>query len=420
MPSDPSSGTKHTAIHFGAGNIGRGFIGPLLVKANFHVVFADVNTQLIDKINEQASYEVHYLEPRKPKPDHIENFSGVVSGSDQLERDISEEDTKLITTSVGIAVLKHVAPAIAKGLKRRKKEAGQSTINIIACENGQGATDTLKEEVYKHLEVDEDKKWIDEFVGFANCSVDRIVPPFEPEENENPLDVGVESFHEWVVDSNGLKGLSRSTKSLDIPGMKLTSDLPAYVQRKLYTLNCGHATAAYLGFILGLPTIYDAITNTSHIYPVVLGAMRESGAALLKKFPGVFSEQEHEAYIEKTLGRFKNSNVVDDVTRVGRQPLRKLGQNERLIGPMTSCGEYNLPMRNLAMGVAATLMYRNDEDDQAKEIKEKVDKVGIEKAVEDLTGFKKGSKEWEEIINALNVLKGWKEETENQGGKMTA
>ncbi|KIJ57245.1 hypothetical protein M422DRAFT_40742 [Sphaerobolus stellatus SS14] len=407
MP-DTLSGPSRTAIQFGAGNIGRGFLGPLLVKADYHVVFADINTQLINEINKQHAYDIHYLEPRKTKTDHVGNISGVISGSDQLDGDIADKDTKLITTSVGICALKHVAPAIAKGLKRRRKEAGNSTMNVIACENGQGATDILKEEVYKHLLVDEDKEWADEHVGFANCSVDRIVPPFE--HVEKLLDVGVDPFYEWIVDSKSLKGISPSTKSLNIPGMELTTDLPAYVERKLYILNCGHAIAAYLGTIFGLPTIYDATLNTSHIFPVVLGAMRESGAALLKKYPGLFTAEEQEEYIQKTLERFRNRNVVDDVTRVGRQPLRKLGPNERFIGPMNICEEYHLPMRNLAMGVAAALMYRNGDDDQTEVIKETIDKLGIEKSIEDLTGFERGCREWEAILTAWDILKGWKAE----------
>jgi len=197
MP-DNSAETSRTAIHFGAGNIGRGFIGPLLVKADFHVVFADINEAIISEINNNNSYNVHFLEPRRQRPLHVENISGVLTGSEDLEKDIADVETKLITTSVGIGVLKHVAPAVARGLRRRRQENEGSggRMNVIACENGKGATDRLKEEVWKVLEKEggkDDMQWIEENVGFANCSVDRIVPPFEPD--ENPLDVGVEGFY---------------------------------------------------------------------------------------------------------------------------------------------------------------------------------------------------------------------------------
>ena len=67
-------------------------------------------------------------------------------------------------------------------------------MNVIACENGKGATELLQAEVFKHLETDGMKKWVDEYVGFANCSVDRIVPPVEHTQSR-PLDVGVDRFY---------------------------------------------------------------------------------------------------------------------------------------------------------------------------------------------------------------------------------
>lgn len=135
----------------------------------------------------------------------MENISGVMTNSEQLVNDIADEETKLITTSVGIAVLKHIAPVVARGLIQRKKNYGEggedARMNVIACENGKGATDVLKEEVFRVLDKEgneEDKKWVEENIGFANCTVDRIVPPFEHQ--ENPLDVGVEGFHgTWSI-----------------------------------------------------------------------------------------------------------------------------------------------------------------------------------------------------------------------------
>lgn len=197
---------SRTAVHFGAGNIGRGFIGPVLVKAGFHVVFADVNETVISEINHEGSYDVHYLEPRRPRPFHVTHIAGVLSTSEELAEGIAENETKLVTTSVGIDVLKHIAEAVAKGLALRRRLAekdGQGkdwSLNVIACENGVGASQQLKDEVWLHLKEEEDKEWVETKVGFPNCSVDRIVPPFDPEESDsaevqNPLDVGVDRFY---------------------------------------------------------------------------------------------------------------------------------------------------------------------------------------------------------------------------------
>lgn len=214
---------------------------------------------------------------------------------------------------------------------------------------------------------------------------------------------------EWIVDTHSLK-LPPRADSLGIPGMILTSNLPAYVERKLFTLNCGHAIAAYLGYLLGLPTIDAAINNTTHILPVVLGAMHESGAAIRRQYPDTFSESEHEEYIDKTIQRFRNPEVRDDVTRVGRNPLRKLGRDERLLGPLYLGKQFGLDTKNLAMGVAATMMYQNDEDEQASEISSIIERAGLEEAVQEITGLEKGSKQWEEVMSAWGVLERWKKE----------
>ncbi|KIJ48460.1 hypothetical protein M422DRAFT_45392 [Sphaerobolus stellatus SS14] len=416
MLADP----PRTAVHFGAGSIGLGFIGPLLVNAGFHVIFADINPRIISHLNHDHTYKIHYLEPRRPRSFHIDNISGLLTSDNEgitaLARDIADGETTLITTSVGIDVLKHVAPIIAKGMQLRMEE-GAGTMNVIACENGKGATDVLKQEVFKHLD-DAGRSWAEEYVGFANCSVDRIVPPLDDDNGkEKEIDIGVDRFYEWIIDIHPLKSISRTSLSLEppVPGMTLTRNLPAYQSRKLFILNCGHAITAYLGFILKYPTISASISDHERVLPIVHGAMQESGNALLREFNGVWTEDEMNAYIQQTIERFRNPNVVDDVKRVGRQPLRKLGMEERLLGPFHLARKRGLPTRNLAVGIAAVLMYRNEEDDQATELTNVVQKEGVEGAIEKVTGLKKGAEEGDQVIETFVMLESWRKEVE--GGK---
>ena len=165
--------------------------------------------------------------------------------------------------------------------------------------------------------------------------------------------------------------------------MELTDNLMAFVERKLFTLNTGHAITAYLGFEQGMPTIRDAIENAS-IHAVVKAAMEESGAVLIRRYG--FNPAKHAAYIEKILGRFANPFIRDDVGRVGRDPLRKLGRGDRLIRPLLGTLEYGLPHANLVKGIAATLHYRNDDDPQAVEMQAAIAEVGIAAAVDRFSG----------------------------------
>ena len=383
------------AVHFGAGNIGRGFIGALLAESGYFVIFADVNKTLINELNIHDSYEVHVLD-EKERTEEIHSFSGASSQADDIPHFIANPLTRLITTAVGPDILEKIAPAIAKGLKERR--AGNAgALNVIACENMIDQTKTLGKYVQSYLS-NEENAWLANNVGFANCSVDRIVPAPANSHNENPLDVGVEDFSEWVVDKTALRAPIEPL----VRGMTLTDSLRAYIERKLFTLNCGHAIAAYLGFVHGLARIDQAIANDA-IRDDIRGALREGGAALVKKHG--FDPKEHERYVERALARFANPKLHDDVVRVGRQPLRKLAKGDRLLGPTAMAREYGLSIDHLARGIAAAFLFDVKDDPQSVELIGEVDRVGIERTVAERTGFEQGSEEHGKIVVAYRELK---------------
>jgi mannitol-1-phosphate 5-dehydrogenase len=361
------------AIHFGAGNIGRGFIGKILADAGWAVTFADVNETLVGQIARDGRYPVDIVGSGSRR-EEVTNVTAVSSIGDEIVALMASAD--LITTAVGPAVLPKIAPTIARGLEARVASGKHAPLNIIACENTIRGTTQLKDAVFGHLPA-AIAAVVEIEVGFADSAVDRIVPPAPPVEGE-PLAVTVEEFSEWIVDRSQLKGWTH-----DIPGMELTDNLMAFVERKLFTLNTGHAITAYLGFEQGMPTIRDAIENAS-IRAVVKAAMEESGAVLIRRYG--FDPAKHAAYIEKILGRFANPFIRDDVARVGREPLRKLGKSDRLIRPLLGTLEYDLPHANLVKGIAAALHYRNDSDPQAVEMQAAIAEVGVAAAVDRFSG----------------------------------
>lgn len=357
------------AIQFGAGNIGRGFIGALLSKAGYHVVFADVNREIINKINEDKSYTIHVMDVECSE-ERIENISGVLSIEDSIFNEI--KTAEIITTAVGPVVLPKIAETLAKGIRLRKEEKMKSYLNIIACENAINASSQLKEEVKKYLN-EEELEYLEKFVGFPNCSVDRIVPPVK---SENILDVVVERFYEWNVEEAAFKG-----EIPKIDGMNLANNLMAYIERKLFTLNTGHAITAYFGYLKGLSTIDESI-NDEKIYNFVRKAMIESGKGLITKHN--FSEEAHLKYIDKIIGRFKNPYLRDDVSRVGREPLRKLNENDRLIKPLMTARGFNIDTDNLLLGVGAALHYNNKEDKPSVELQELIKEKGIKNTLAEI------------------------------------
>ena len=359
------------AIQFGAGNIGRGFIGKLLSEAGYRVYFADINKAVIQELHNKKEYVVEVVGSNYAE-EVVKNVDGVLSTDEKLLELISEAE--IITTAVGPNVLRIIAKTVADGLTAKFNSGNREYLNIIACENMIKGSTFLKEEVYNHLE-DGVKSYADKYVGFPDSAVDRIVPPME--ESDDLLRVRVEEFQEWIVDKTLFKG-----GIPEINGMQTTDNLMAFVERKLFTLNTGHAITAYLGVLKGYETVKESIED-EEIQKLVVSAMKESGEVLINRYG--FDRETHYKYIDKILGRFKNPYLKDEVKRVGREPLRKLSFNDRLIKPLRGTMEYNLKNDNLIYGIAAALLYNNEEDGQSVELQEKISKEGIEEAVREVT-----------------------------------
>lgn len=362
------------ALHFGAGNIGRGFIGKLLSDASVHVTFADVNEQVINEIAKRHQYPVNVV-GEQSTTEIVHNVDAINSSSNEVSDYIAKVD--LVTTAVGPQILARIAENMAKGLIARHQQANNAPLNIIACENMVRGTSQFKQEIFKYI-PHELHQWMNNHIGFVDSAVDRIVPPATSKTGDI-LEVTVETFSEWIVDKNQFIG--------DIPqikGMEPVDNLMAFVERKLFTLNTGHAITAYLGFYNNIATIRDAILVDS-IRAVVQGAMQESGQVLIKRYN--FDPAKHQAYIEKILTRFENPYLHDDTARVGRQPIRKLGSGDRLVKPLLGTFEYELKNSNLLIGIAAALNYRNDDDDQASDLTQQISNKGVVQTFCDISGI---------------------------------
>ncbi len=188
----------------------------------------------------------------------------------------------------------------------------------------------------------------------------------------------------------------------EIQGMTVTDNLPAYVERKLFTLNTGHAITAYLGKAMGYQTIRSSISDPT-IYNYFKSAMEESGAALVKTYG--FDPEAHSNYINKIINRFKNPYLDDSVDRVGREPLRKLSRNDRLIKPLMMALEYGIDPENLIVGAAAAFTFNNNDDPQAAELQTRIKNNGITNTVAEVTGLEGHPRIVDRIVEAYQKMK---------------
>jgi mannitol-1-phosphate 5-dehydrogenase len=260
----------------------------------------------------------------------------------------------VVTTAVGPTVLKFVAPAIADGIRRR---TAQQPLVVMACENAINATDQLAEYVWAQV-ADAEREALAARVVFANTAVDRIVPG---QPADGGIDVTVETFYEWVIERSAFNG-----EVPGIPGATFVDDLEPYIERKLFTVNTGHATIAYFGFLAGATTIAEALAIPA-VEQSARAVLEETSALLVAKHG--LDEQSQRAYREKILGRFANPALPDTVERVGRAPLRKLSRQERFIKPAAELAEGGALPVALLSAVAAVLQFDVPSDEESVTLK---------------------------------------------------
>ncbi len=378
------------ALNFGAGSIGRGFIGDLLHESGYEVVFADVNEEIIDMINENNCYYLFNIDSDR-KLKIIDNVSGVsiINDYQKVVDLISTAD--IITTSVWANNLSKLAPVICEGLKMRFKNNGLK-VNILACENALHNSQILRSEVLKYFE---DEKQLDLIASFADTAVDRLVLESN-RMGHKTIDIGKD--HELVINKTQLS----DSNLKPIKDAIYSENLIKYIERKLYIINGGHSWLGYKVKLEGFETMQEAFTDDFRINSIK-EMMTEPGKLISVKYG--FSEKETHEYIEFAVNRFMTPGVIDYVTRVCRSPIRKLGKTERFIAPAIECEALGLPNNLILDGVAALFMYKVDSDSESIEIQNYVKKYGIEKAVSHFTGLDKNSKILNSIVYKYNELR---------------
>jgi mannitol-1-phosphate 5-dehydrogenase len=374
------------AVHFGAGNIGRGFVGLILHRAGYEVVFADVVDTVIDALNNSDSYVVKEVGLDSAQ-ERVDNYRAINSRTDEpaVVAEIASAD--MVTTAVGPTVLKFLAPVILAGLRERPD--GAARLAVMACENAINATDVLVGHI-RALVPDAQWPAVAAKAVFANTAVDRIVPGQSSGEG---LDVTVETYFEWAIERPPFGGNEPS-----IPDATWVDDLAPYIERKLFTVNTGHASTAYHGFARGIKTLSEALAD-DQVRAAVEGVLAETKQLLILKHG--FPEEAQQAYVDKILQRFANPYLTDTVDRVGRQPLRKLSRSERLIGPAAELAEKGIRPEHLLATVEAALTFDVPEDPESVELQQLLRTLPAAEATERITGLRPADPLYADVLAVL-------------------
>jgi mannitol-1-phosphate 5-dehydrogenase len=367
------------AVIFGAGNVGRGFIGQLYSESGYRVTFVDVDQPLLDALNARGAYTIRLVtdeqvEEVQVAPVRALHASNVAEVADAVAH------AEIGATAVGANVLKHISPNVAAGVKRRAELSVTTPLNLIICENLKNAAAQFRAMIKNALDVSY-HAYFDQHVGLVDTVIARMVPIMPGEIRAfDPSLIIVEPYKELPVDRTAFVGAIPA-----IVGMIPYAPFSFYTERKLYVHNAGHAVLGYLGYLAGYEYGYQALADAA-IYARVHSAMRESQRALEKKYnlaSGALDEN-----VADLLQRFRSRALGDTIFRLARDPLRKLAHDDRLIGAALNALGQGIPPENLVSGIVAALAFHHPADPAAQDLQSRLAREGLMKVLEEVCGLK--------------------------------
>ncbi|MBM4031745.1 MAG: mannitol-1-phosphate 5-dehydrogenase [Planctomycetes bacterium] len=379
-----------TAVHFGAGNIGRGFLGQLYWQSGWETVFVDVLDAVVAALNARGAYTLQIVdaECRALTIDHVRAIHG--RDAEAVAEAIAA--CGLVSTAVGVRALPLVVPSLAAGLALRAERSAEP-LNVVVCENLLDAAHTLREGVLGAVPPSA-RAFVAERVGFVSTVVSRMVPVVpEGVRARDPLYVAVEAYCTLPVDAAAFVG-----GPPPIEGFLPVPNIAAHEERKLFCHNCGHALCAYAGYRMGLAYIAEAIGEPS-VRELVAGGLAETGQALIATHG--FEPAEHARHVADLLRRFANRALGDTVARVGRDPIRKLGRNDRLVGAAQFCLDNGVAPRHIIEGIRAALAYGQPDDPEAQRLQAMLRGRGLEAVLSEVCGLTRDDGLWQLIREAI-------------------
>jgi len=337
---------KPQFVQWGAGNIGRSFIGQVFAKNGYHVTFVDIDTPLIKALNETSSYIVQFVSGNASKELRIEAVSAV-DARDQEKVNEAIAHADLMGVSVGKNVWPHIASSLALAIASRYNQKPGTPIDIILAENIHHASSFVSSLLLPHLPLGFP---FSTYVGLVETSIGKMVPI---QEKGDPLTLRAEPYNELIVDKEGfLQPIPQITD------LHPVTPIEAYVDRKLFIHNLGHATAAYIGYSKHphRPLIAEVLED-SDVVQSVRKTMMQSSEVLLKSYPKVFTPISLQDHIDDLLSRFTNKALGDTIFRVGRDLTRKLRFDDRLMGIIIEAQAMQIPWDQIGRAYLAALSF---------------------------------------------------------------
>lgn len=352
------------AVIIGAGASGRGHMGQLAHEAGYELVFLEKDKQLAETLKRHGHYKVRLVSANARDVDiaHFKIFH--LDEGNVFFREFC--DTPLIFTAVCPNNLKDAAdylrPMIIAWLKQ---SPANSYKNILCCENMNDSSAVFKQYLLENFPP-ELMPELERRFGFVNTMIARVVA-----KPADPLFLLGEEYSEWTADIHALRGRAIP----EIRTLEFVAEQEKYLQRKLFIHNTGHATFGYLGFLKGYKYVHEAARDAA-IMDIVKKAIEESGWAVQREHG--FSEEVILKYRQALTDKCPIAALPDELRRVVREPLRKLGPDERFFGPARLMLKHGRQPEYLLYGAAAALLAKIPDDADSEKINSAIKRGGLD------------------------------------------
>jgi len=366
------------AVVFGAGMVGRGFLGQLFSESGYQVTFVDIDRELVEAINARGGYWLRLVDNEGPQELWIAPVKAIDGRAvDRAASVLSQAE--LAATAAGARALPAIAPIFAQAIAWRAEAELESPLNIVVCENLKEASAIFRQMVRQSLEP-RYHSFFENRIGFVMAVIGRMAPIIAPEvRQQDPALMIAEPYKELPVSREGFVG-----PIPEIVGLRAEPDFEAWVARKLYLHNAGHAMLAYLGYLKDLTYGYEALRDPD-VRPLFDRALDESLRALVAEFG--FAESDLRSHAADVIRRLDNQALADTIFRLARDPLRKLGPEDRLVGAARLALKHGIVPQGLAWGIAAGLSYDDPQDPRAIKLQRLLAIEGIESVLQSLCGL---------------------------------
>lgn len=374
------------AVIFGAGKIARGFIGQLLFNANIKTTFIDASEVLVRLLNERGVYTVNVLgAPEKNsrvtgfQALHLEDTEGIRAAM---------RNADVVFTAMGGKNLEAAAPKIADALN-----SCSHPVNLITCENWKKPAEILEKGVraiYPDIQV-----------GFAESVVMRsAIEPSAEQLAQDPLTVNVQNFWRLPLDGAALVAPLPA-----VPELEPMDDFKGFLERKFYTYNAANGTVSFVGSLLGLTHVSESARD-ARVAEVLERVYIETGTALARKYNITLEEQLD--FASTSRAKLRDEVIVDTLERNARDPMRKLGPDDRLVGSARLAMEYGVEPWGLATSIAAAIWYESDNaaDPSLETLRKMREEQGEAYVLEHVCKLQPGSELFNLVLKKVEELKG--------------